>query len=102
MDRPRTARGGRPREVAGAGAVDGKRLLGRALGAVDVGPRGAIDDDVRPGATDRGVDGSAIGDVELGARQRHDVMPGGPRGAGEILAEHPGRAGDHELHRVQG
>jgi len=36
--------------------------------------RGAVEDDVRPNVGEGAVDGGAVGDVELGARERAGVV----------------------------
>ena len=99
VDRPRARRGGRARDVPGAGAVRGERIRLVRLGSVDVGPCRAVDDCVGRGARDQPVDGFCVGDIELGARERDRLEAGGGRGGGDILSEHPSRAGDQQSHR---
>ena len=68
------------------------------LGAVDVGPGGAVDDDVGADVADRLVDVGRIGDVELGARQRERLVVLRDAGVGHVEAEHPGGPRDQDLH----
>ena len=91
-------RGGRRGDVAGAGAVDGERLLLRFLGAVDVGPGGAVDDDVGALQVELLIDGVGVDDVQLGVAEADHVMPGVPGGEHHVAAEHPGGACDQHLH----
>ena len=96
----RTALGGRARDIARAVAVDGGRGgLGR-LGAVDVGPRGAVDHRARLGRRDDAAHVVGIGDVELGAGEGEDVVPQPGGGSGDGLPEHPRAAGDQQAHRA--
>ena len=75
MHDARAGLGGRARDVARAFAVDGRRRgLGR-LGAVDVGPRGAVDHRARLRRRDHAAHVVGIGDVELGAGEGDDVVP---------------------------
>ena len=65
------------------------------LGAVHVGPRGAVDDHVV--GSDGVADGRAIGHVEVRVR-----VPDGVRRAHHVLAEHPAGADHHEPHGARG
>ena len=91
------ARPRRRRDVAGAVAVDRgrRRLLG--LGAVDVGPGRAVDDRVGARVADRGADGLRVGDVEVGAGERDDVVRGARRRT-TSCAEHARGARDEKAH----
>ena len=82
VDRPCAARARSARHVAGAGGVHRLGPVLVPLGAIDVGPCGAIDHDVRAGAADRLRHHRAVGDVELGARQRKHIVAGAPRRCG--------------------
>ena len=91
--------GGRARDVARAVAVDrGRGGLGR-LGAVDVGPRGAVDHRARLGRRDDAAHVVGIGDVELGAGEGDDVVPQPGGGGGDGLPEHARASGDQQAHR---
>jgi hypothetical protein len=92
-------RGG-PGEVARAVAVDarGGRFLG--LGAVDVRPRGAVEDRLRRGRADRGGDRGGVGDVEVAAGERRDVVARGVGGGDDILPEHARGTGHEKAHRL--
>ena len=47
---------------------------------------------------DRGGDRARVGDVEVGARERDDLVAVASRGAHDVLAEHPAGAGDEDSH----
>lgn len=79
-------------EDAYAGAVDGGGGFLGGLGAVHVGPGGAVHD--HGDTLDRGPDGGRVGDVEVGAAQAHGLDPGVLQDGQDVLAEHPGGAGD--------
>ncbi len=66
------------------------------LGAVDVGPGGAVDHEVV--GADRRAHRVAVGHVELGAREAHRGPLRG--GAHHVLAEHSARACHDEPHRI--
>jgi hypothetical protein len=88
-------------QVPGAVGVDGGRLGRVRLGTVDVGPRGAVDDRVGPGALDRGAHGGLVGDIELGAREADQLVPGALARAQDVESEHPGGAGDEHPHGIE-
>jgi hypothetical protein len=93
--------GRRARDVAGAVAVDsGRGRLGR-LGAVDVGPRRAVDDRARLGRRDDAAHVTGIGDVELGAGEGDDIVPQPGGGGGDSLPKHARASGDQQAHRTQ-
>ena len=98
MDRPRAGRGGRTGDVPRARTVDGERRVELILGTVDVGPGGAVDDDLRA----RGGDGrrhrGRVRDVELGPGEGDRVMPGRLRRRQDVQTEHPASAGDQDPH----
>ena len=56
---------GRTGQVAGAGTVHRERRRLVALRAVDVGPRGAVDDHLGRGVGHRRIDGALVGHVQL-------------------------------------
>ncbi len=92
--------GGGGGHVARPLAVDRHRRLLGLLGAVDVGPGGAVDDDVGPLELEFLHHRGGVGDVELGAAEADDVVAGVARGQHHIAAEHPRCAGDQHLHRL--
>jgi hypothetical protein len=42
---------------------------------------------------------AGVGDVEVGAGERHDVVPGAPRDLLHVATEHPRGPGDQNAHR---
>ena len=58
--------------------------------------------DIRARAASASADRGAVGDVELGARERDDLVPGASAAAADVEPEHPGRAGDQRVASVQG
>ena len=86
----------RARKVPGSGPVDGERRGLLVLGALDVGPGGAVDDRLRPLAGDRGVHGERVADVELGAGEADALVPPLPREGDDVAAEHPAGTGDQQ------
>ena len=62
------------------------------LGAVDVGPRRAVDDRAGVVLDARLLDGRAVGDVEVRARQRDRLVPDLARRALDVAAEHAAAA----------
>jgi hypothetical protein len=83
VDDARAGLGRRARDVAGALAVHrGRRGLGR-LGAVDVGPRGAVDHRARLRRRDDAAHVVGVRDVELGAGEGDDVVPQPGGGGGD-------------------
>ena len=97
MHHVRADRGGRGRHVAGAVAVDQRRLRLRGFGTVDVGPGGAVDHRVGLDVADGETHGVGVRDVEVGARERDDVMSGGGR-RDDIRAEHARGPRDEKAH----
>jgi hypothetical protein len=86
--------------VAGTAAVDGEGgLLGR-LGAVDVGPGGAVDHHVGPLQLQPAAKRGGGGDVELGAAVADHLVAGVAGGEHHVAAQHPGGSGDEQLHRT--
>ena len=75
-------------EVARAGAVDGGRARLVGLGAVDVGPGGAVDHRVRARVADGAAHGVGVGDVQVGPGQGDDLVAGVPCGRHHVAAEH--------------
>ena len=94
--------GGGRGDVARPLAVDPRRLLLGLLGAVDVGPGGAIDDDVGTLALDLGADRRPVGDVELGVAIADHLVAGVARSEHHVATQHPGGAGYEQLHDVFG
>ena len=84
--------------MPGAGAVDRHRRLLGLLGAVDVGPGGAVDDDVGPLEVELLLDRGGVGDVQLGAAEADHVVAGVAGGEHHVAAEHPRRPCDQQLH----
>lgn len=70
----RAGGGGRAGHVAGAPAVDCRGGLGGGFGPVDVGPRGEVEDRARAQAFDDVVNGSFVGHVQCGARERVQLL----------------------------
>src|SRR4029077_285729 len=86
--------------VARPGAVDREGLVLGLLGTVDVGPGGAVDDQVGPLAVDLPAHRVGIADVHPGPIEADHVMPGVGRGNDEVAAQHPAGTGDQDLHRL--
>ena len=101
VDHPRAAPRGRTRHVPGAGAVDGEGPILIGLGAVDVSPRGTVDDYVGARLADRALHRLVVGHVEIGARQRHRLVTGRAGGIVHVLPQHPRAAGDQKPHKQQ-
>jgi hypothetical protein len=90
--------GGGGGDVAGPGAVDGEgRLLG-LLGAVDVGPGGAVDDHVGALEVELLLESGGVGDVELGAAEADHVVAGVAGSEHHVAPEHPRRPCNQQLH----
>ena len=68
------------------------------LGAVDVGPGGAVDHHVGPLGLDLGLRRRLVGNVELAVAEADHVVPGVAGGEHYVAPEHPGGAGDEQLH----
>jgi hypothetical protein len=85
-------------DVAGAFAVDREGGLLGLLGAVDVGPGGAVDDDVGPLEVELALERAGVGDVELGPAVADDVVAGVAGGEHHVATEHPGRPSHEQLH----
>ena len=100
MDDARAGLRGGAGDVAGAGAVGGHRTVEVALGAVDVGPGGAVDDRLGAEVLDDPQAALGVGDVEVGALAAGDVVAERGRPLADAVAEHPARARDQELHRI--
>jgi hypothetical protein len=90
----RTDLGGGEGEVLRAERVDAARLLLVALGVVDAGVRGAVEDGVVP--RDSGADGVEVGDVEVAAAEGRDGTVA--EDGAEVGAEHAGGAREEEGH----
>ena len=99
MDGPCAGGHRRASDVPGTGAVDRERLLGLCLGAVDIGPRGAVDDGIGACLQHRGFDGADVGDVELGAPERGQLVTRRRRGIRYVAPEHACGTRDQEPHR---
>jgi hypothetical protein len=87
--------GARAGEQGDCLAIDLDRGLLLCLGLVHGRPGGAVHHDVRLVAVQGGIDRRRVGDVQLGPGQRDEllaVLSGQQRC--QVLAEHPGRAGD--------
>ena len=87
------------RQVSGALPVDPRGVGLVLLGAVDVGPGGAVDHRVGSRGVDRGADGVGIGDVEVAAGERDDVVPGALSGGDDVTAQHARSPRDEKAHR---
>jgi hypothetical protein len=98
VDDARAGLGRRLGDVARAVAVDGGRRGLRRLGAVDVGPGGAVDDRARLGRRDDAAHVIGIGDVELGAGEGHDVVPKPGGGGDDGVPKHARASGDQQAH----
>ncbi len=92
VEQARTGGGAGLREDAYGCAVDGRCGFLGGLGAVHVRPGGAVDDhrDVLDGGADRG----RVGDVEVRAPEADGLDAGVLERGQDVLAEHPGGAGD--------
>ncbi len=86
--------------MAGGHAVDRQRRLLGLLGAVDVGPGGAVDHHVGPLELELGVNRRLVGDVEFGVAEADYVVAGVAGGEDDVAPEHSGRACDENLHLV--
>ena len=102
VDDPGAGVGGGPRDGSRTGAVDGERLSAPRLRAIDVGPRRAVEDGVRPRFAHRGLDGLGIADVELGVPERGQLVAGDGSRIRDVAPEHSRCTRDQELHRRQG
>jgi hypothetical protein len=87
-------------DVPRSGSVDsrGGRLIG--LGAVDVGPGGAVDDRLGPRGVDGGAHGVGVGDVEVGPGERHHFVV--PCGRHDVAAQHARGSRHEEAHGPNG
>ena len=82
---------------APAPLIGGRRgLVG--LGAVDVGPGGAVDHRVGLASRDGGAHGVGVGDVEVGPGEGDDLVAGARCGRHDVAAEHARGARDEEAH----
>ena len=88
----------RGRNVSGAGPVDQRRARLVALRAVDVGPGGAVDDRVGARGRDGGAHRGGIGDVEVAARERDDVVARALGGGDDVTAQHARSPRDEKAH----
>ena len=86
--------------MPGGGAVEGGGLVLVGLGAVDVGPGGAVDDHVGPRRGDGRADGGRVADVELAPRERDDVVARVLCGGGDVVSQHARGAGQEQAHRA--
>jgi hypothetical protein len=68
------------------------------LAAVDVGPGGGVDHEVRAVLVEGGCDGCLDADVELGVGQRDDLVVG--ERPHQVVAELAPGAGDEDPHRA--
>ncbi|GMA25084.1 hypothetical protein GCM10025864_28430 [Luteimicrobium album] len=93
MHEPGSPSGRCPREVRGPDRVHREGVGLVLLRGVHGGVRGPVHDDVR--AVERVAAGGGVGHVELGARQRDDVVSGHASRSDDVLPEHAGRA-DHD------
>ena len=86
--------------VRTAQALADEREHRLALGRIDVGKCGAVDDDVRADGPDRGVDRVGIRQIQLMAAKGHHFVTGGELRS-HRFAELPAGAGDQHqlLHR---
>ena len=84
---------GGSRQVAGAVGVDRVSLGLLGLGAVDIGPGGAVDARLRPLARKERVHSRRVGDVQLGQVDQHELVPRALSDAAHVVTEHSGRAG---------
>src|SRR5207342_2547153 len=66
----------------------------------DVGPGGAVDDDVGSLQLELGAKHLGCGHVELGVAEADDVVAGVAGGEDDVTAEHPARACDEDLHQI--
>ena len=90
--------GRRGGDVAGGGAVDPRRARLVGLGAVDVGPGGAVDHRVGPRGLEGGADGIGIGDVEVAAGECDDVVARALGGGDDVTAQHARGPRDEKAH----
>src|SRR5207342_724148 len=86
-------------DVAGTAAIDGEGGFLGLLGTVDVGPGGAVDDNVGALEVELALQPAGIGDVELGAAIADDVVAGVAGGEHHVATQHSGRPGNQELHQ---
>ena len=89
----------RGRQVPAPSPLIARRVGLVLLGAVDVGPGGAVDDRVGSRGLDRRADGVGIGDIEVAAGERDDVVPGALGGGDDVPAQHARSARDEKAHR---
>ena len=75
MQQRHPGRGRGSGEVAGAVGVDHACLCRVALGPVDIGPGGAVEDRIGPDGGEGALNGGRLGYIELGARQSHELVP---------------------------
>src|SRR5262249_21749842 len=84
------------RDEPGPLAVDARRLLLMLLGAVDVGPGGAIDHDLGAQLGHRLGERGAVGDVEVSVVEPADAVTARLPGADDVASEHAARTGDED------
>src|SRR4029453_19235360 len=87
-------------EIAGAVAVDLRSLFQVALGAVDVRPRRAVDEDLRTLGGHHALDSAEVRDVEVLVAEPDHLVPPLLRDAHDIGSEHAARSCDQQPHRV--
>src|SRR5262249_34542821 len=76
------------------------RLLLGLLGTIDIGPCGAVDDDVGALGLQLRRDAGGVGDVELRMAEADHVVAGVAGGEHDVAAEHSGGPCDQHLHQV--
>ncbi len=101
MQQRRIDRGRRTSQVASALGVDRVGRLAMGLGAIDVGPRSAVDCGLGTLALIEGEDRLLVGDVHLGKVDEHEIVARALARALHVVAEHPGGACDEHPHRIE-
>ena len=91
-------RGGGRRDASGGGPIHRHRRRLHLLGAIDICPGSAVDDDVRALQFDPPRYCIPIGDVELATAEAGYIVSGVRGGEGDVVSEHPGLPYDDHLH----